>query len=56
MIGAMTKGLLYAVAAYIVLMIEGATTIHVVPMIIVLLCVRWLIKNRHNLTTEDTER
>lgn len=48
MIAAMTKGLLCLI---IWLAIEGATTPFLTPLLILALCIRWLIKNRHNLTT-----
>jgi hypothetical protein len=33
------------------LLIVGVTSPLIVPLFILALCIRWLIKNRHNLTT-----
>lgn len=52
MIGARTKGLLYAVAILIGFTLFSATSLFGAPLFIFLLCIGWLIKNRHNLMVE----
>ena len=50
MIAKIAKWLMYLL---IWMAIEGATKPCLTPLLILVLCVRWLIQNRHNLTTED---
>jgi hypothetical protein len=52
MIATTVKWLLYVIIG---LILVGVTSPLIVPLFILALCIRWLIKNRHNTTTEDTE-
>ena len=49
MIAKTAKWLVYLLIG---LIIVGMTSPAMVPLLILALCIRWLIKNRHNLTTE----